>query len=167
MDFSQRPAYLLEHGDNIPYRNIMEKRIRILENLKKEFRVCPKYRKIAIQMLGEMDPPRQYYDYMAALRIYRAMQGIPFRKDIHEVETIQYPDITLEHGGDCDCLVLAASVLLESVGVETRWFVSKQNDSDYDHIALYLPTIGAVFDLTVPGKIFPLVPDQFNESQVI
>jgi len=111
--------------------------------------------------------PRQYYDYETAKLIYNWIRArVPFRKDSFQVETIQYPEITLEYGGDCDCQVVLACVCLLNGGVPCTLVVSKQDSRHFDHIAIYLPSINKVFDLTYPGG-FPMELYQLNEPAVL
>lgn len=127
------------------------------------------WRELALKILKTLprNLPRQYYDIEAAKTIYTWIrERVPFRKDPFNVETIQYPEVTLEFGGDCDCQVVLASVLLLNSGVNCQLIVSKQGSRIFDHIALYIPSTDSVFDLTAPGG-FPMDTNKLNQPKLI
>ena len=167
MDFSKRPAYLIEHDDQT-YEEIMARRLALMTQVKEKFRIRPEIRCSAIKLLGtDFDPPRYQYDYLSSLKVHNRLKKVPFRKDVADVETLQFPDITLSHGGDCDDLSILAASYLESIGIETRWMISKQFSEDFDHIAVYIPSINSVMDLTIPGKPFPVSMGYYNEPRIV
>lgn len=164
-DFYNYPTYTIDHG-NKSYEMVMEDRLNLMTDIKNHFRKLCKYRDLVFKLLKGIDPPRDQYDFEISRRVYHYMSKLPFRKDVKSVETIQYPDVTLKHGGDCDCLSLAFATICEAGGTVTNWLISKQHGSDYDHIAAFVPGVG-VADLTYPGKVFPLPTEEFREAQII
>jgi len=75
------------------------KKIRQLIDL---FRIDSKWALLTKNILGnKWNPPRNYYDFQASAIIYRWLVfNVPFRKDVVNVETLQYPEITINLGGD-------------------------------------------------------------------
>jgi len=140
-------------------------RIKIIYDLKEKFKRNCIYRKKALQAISGINPERMYYDYFVVIAINNKYLNIPFRKDIANIETIQYPDITEIYGGDCDDLVLFFSILFECVGVITKYIISKQNHNYFDHIAIYLPSMKCVFDKT-RNPSFPLTITDYKDFEI-
>jgi len=160
-----RPTYTIDHG-NAGYETVMRERLKLMTRLKKEQGKLCKYRTLVLKTLDKLDPPRQDYNYTIAATVFSLMKDIPFRKDLPGVETIQFPDYTLKYGGDCDDLSLCYSVLCFTAGVDTKWIISKQFGTQFDHVAVFVPGIG-VSDLTAPWKKFPLPLNLFQGHEII
>ena len=63
--------------------------------------------------------------------------NIRYVKDIRDVETIAYPDITLQLGqGDCDDKSVLLASLLESIGHPTRFVAVGFRPRNYSHVYL-------------------------------
>ena len=76
-------------------------------------------------------------DWMGEIKsIHRFVRdNIRYIKDIRGVETIAYPDITLDLGqGDCDDKSVLLSSLLESVGHPTRFVAIGFKPNNYSHV---------------------------------
>lgn len=142
------PSFIKTHYSELSAFNYRVKKIRELID---QFKVDPNLIIFTKRILGKLDPPRERYDYQCSERIFLYLKTyVPFRKDVVSVETIQYPQITLKYGGDCDDFCVTGGSMLESVGIETKLAVSKQYSNDYDHIFIFIPSIQQVFDVTAP-----------------
>lgn len=63
--------------------------------------------------------------------------NIRYIKDIRDVETVAYPDITLECAqGDCDDKAVLLASLLESIGHPTRFVAVGFRPNNYSHVYL-------------------------------
>ncbi|MES9901018.1 MAG: transglutaminase-like domain-containing protein [Sedimenticola sp.] len=63
--------------------------------------------------------------------------NIRYIKDIRDVETVAYPDITLQQGqGDCDDKSVLLASLLESIGHPTRFVAVGFRPHNYSHVYL-------------------------------
>ncbi len=120
--------------------------IRAIVLLLRKFRTNPHIRKTALHLVRDV-PERDHVQEAKTLHAY-VRDRVPFRRDIHGVETIQTPDITLLYGGDCDDKSLLLAVLLESIGFLTRMIVVTNNIlKNFSHI---LP------EVYVDGEWFPM-----------
>lgn len=60
---------------------------------------------------------------------------IRYLRDIREVETLQFPEQTLQlRSGDCDDMALLLAALLESIGFKTRFCAVGVNGGGYSHV---------------------------------
>jgi len=157
-------SWLIDHSNE---KTVDNERLGLMSFICEHWKKKPAMRLWVMELLGDIDPPRFGYDYIVSKKIYDALKFVPFRKDIEGVETLQTPDITFQFGGDCDDLSILAGSALKSVGVPISWIIAKQGNVDhFDHVAVFLPSIGSVFDLTHPGKIFPLPLTTFKEFKI-
>lgn len=149
-------SFYYKHGDDA---DAFQFRIELIARVIREKKNECFWRELVLRILKALprNLPREYYDYESAkLLYYWIRERVPFRKDSYDVETIQWPEITLEYGGDCDCLVVLGAVMLLNAGIEAKLMVSKQlSQNKFDHIAIYIPSLNKVFDLTYPGG-FPM-----------
>lgn len=144
---------------NIPYEkkihfsqnDAFNYRIKKIKELILKFKNDPNIIIYARKIVGKLNPERENYDYVLSKKLYEYLKkNIPFRKDINNTELIQYPEFVIKYGGDCDCLVVLAGSCLESLGIDCKLAVSKQNNNQYDHIFLIISSINKIFDLTTP-----------------
>lgn len=145
------PHLLVEHRNA---QDAFDFRIRTIQKLMNFYKSDCDVRMLALNITEKVpEVKRQYYDLVMAKAVYDWMyQFMRFRKDVHEVETIQVPLVTLKTmAGDCDDFVVFSGSVLLSLGIPVNIVISQQNGPGFDHIALYLPTVGAVFDRTYPG----------------
>lgn len=78
---------------------------------------------------------------------------VKYWADIHDVETIQSPHVTLELGiGDCDDLSVLAATLLQAAGVPTQWLLLGYTGDYPEHICVYCPAHPA---MTVDCSVSP------------
>jgi len=119
-------------------------------------------------LLNNKNPDRSMYDYAFSKMIFDFLKKIPYRKDVAEIETIQYPGLTLEYGGDCDDFCVIGGTMLESIGISVKLAVSKQDPNSpglYDHIFLIIPTLeDAIFDVTAPA--FPGIKTLYRKIKI-
>lgn len=128
-------------------------RIKIIYELIDKFKKDSKIIILARQIVGGINPARELLDLVCAKKVWDYVyQHVPFRRDVNGVETIQYPDITLRYGGDCDDYCVLNGSLLESLGIPVMLAVSQQNNNFFDHIFVVLPSLGEmIFDTTHSG----------------
>jgi len=123
-----------------------EASIQAMVLLIRRFRTNPHIRKTALGIIRDV-PERDHRAEAATLHAF-VRDRIPFRRDIHGVETISTPDVTLMYGGDCDDKALLLAVLLESVGFITRLIVVTNNFlKNFSHI---LP------EVNIEGTWYPM-----------
>lgn len=77
-------------------------------------------------------------DFNGEIRLLHAYvrDSIRYLKDIHGVETIQTPLVTLQNGfGDCDDKSTLLATLLESIGHPTRfWAIGTRSPDQFQHV---------------------------------
>lgn len=162
-----RLTYKIDHG-NRSYNDVMMERIRIMQDIiDKHASSCCFWRTLALNIAGSNDIPRSEYDYHFTSRLYDYLKKrVPFRKDVVGVETLQFPDYTLAHGGDCDDLVILFNTLSRAVGVPAQFLIASLGSSQFDHIASFIPGVG-VADLTFPAYQFPVPIDQYPVYKIL
>lgn len=77
-------------------------------------------------------------DVMCQVRTLHAWvrDNIKYLPDVRDVETIQTPDYTLQHGsGDCDDQSVLLASLLESIGRQTRFLAIAVRGGDFSHVS--------------------------------
>jgi len=82
------------------------------------------------------------------------------------VETLQFPDYTLSHGGDCDDLVILFNTICEAVGIPARFLIASMSGIQFDHIASFIPGVG-VADLTYPDYLFPVPLSEYPINRIL
>jgi transglutaminase-like putative cysteine protease len=126
-----RPTFIgvLPDGDE-GIRQTLRTMVAIARQAKKD----PAIRQVAAKLVRNLPQ----YDVSAAVR---ALQGfvrdtIRYTGDIDQVETVQWPQATLEMGiGDCDDKALLLGVLLLSIGIPARFIAIGINGSTkIDHV---------------------------------
>lgn len=79
--------------------------------------------------------------------------SIRYVRDVRDVETIQFPEQTLQlKSGDCDDKALLLAALLESIGFHTRFCAVGVNGGDYSHVLtqVMIPGSGWVSAEVIP-----------------
>jgi len=70
--------------------------------------------------------------------------NIRYVRDIRDVETVQFPEQTLQlKSGDCDDKALLLAALLESIGFQTRFCAVGVGGGDYSHVLTQVLIPGA------------------------
>ncbi len=104
-------------------------------------------------------------DYRAEVdTIFQYVQSnIRYTQDINGVETIQYPENTLEFGyGDCDDMALLLASMLESIGHPTRFAaVGFEIQNQFEHVVVQtlIGTRWVTLDATEPNAMGWEPPD--------
>lgn len=143
-------------------------RIGKIRELIDRFKRDPKFITLGKEILAGLNPSRVDLDYRVVLRIWQFMRSnVLFRRDVNGIETLQWPEYTLEHGGDCDCQIILAGTLMESQGVAVKQAVSMQKSSnEYDHIFLIIPAVrNLIFDPT--NSVFDPNSGEYNNIEVV
>lgn len=82
--------------------------------------------------------PEKARDHAAQTLYEFVRDRVRYVPDVHQVETLTYPAVTLERlVGDCDDQSTLLAALLESVGIPTRFILAGYSDSrDFEHVYL-------------------------------
>lgn len=165
-DFN-RVTQIIDHG-SLSYDQVMLKRLSMMKKIIQDHASsCCFWRTLSLNIMGDREVPRDQYNYYAGSRIYDYLKKrVPFRKDVVGVETLQFPDYTLSHGGDCDDLVILFNTIAEAGGVPTQFIIASMGGSQFDHVASFIPAVG-VADLTYPEYLFPVPLDQYPINLIV
>ena len=107
--------------------------LNIMRFLVKEGRKNPLIRQTALEIV-ENFPQKDYAREIAAIHAF-VRDDIRYVRDINDVETLQYPAITLDIGqGDCDDKVILAGSLLETIGHPVRLVAIGTDPFRYTHV---------------------------------
>lgn len=94
--------------------------LRIMRELVRSWRKHPQIRNLAKQITRGC-PPKGYGCEAKKLHTW-VRDKVRYIRDVHEVETVQAPDVTLRDGsGDCDDQVVLLGSLLNSIGHPVRF----------------------------------------------
>ncbi len=79
-------------------------------------------------------PPKAWFQQVQALWSF-VKNDIRYTRDVHNVETVYYPEQTLQQGyGDCDDKAVLLASLLLSVGHPTRFVAVGFQPDNYSHV---------------------------------
>lgn len=132
-----------------------------MSGLVKRFRKDSGIRYLAVGLVHDVTPKDFRGEVEAVFQFVQ--NNIRYTQDINEVETIQWPEHTLETAsGDCDDMSTLLATLLESIGHPCRFCaVSFEVPGEYDHV-LVQTKIGNVWvplDPTEPNPMGWQPPD--------
>jgi transglutaminase-like putative cysteine protease len=106
-----------------------------MRELVNQGKVDPQIRQAA-QSIIFLQPEKDYYAEAEALFNF-VRDTIRYTRDVHMVETLQTPAITLAtRMGDCDDQSTLLAAMLESVGIPTRFVVAGYSGNDFEHVYL-------------------------------
>ena len=107
-----------------------------MRQLVKQCKTNPEIRQAATQAIFLTPEKNQLHEVDAIFRVVR--DGIRYVRDVHDVETLSTPMITLAGRlGDCDDQVMLLASMLESVGYPTRFVIEGYHDPrQYEHVYL-------------------------------
>ena len=109
--------------------------LRAMRELVNRSKVDPAIRQAA-QSVIFLQPEKDYLAEAEALFSF-VRDTIRYTRDVHGVETLQTPAITLAtRMGDCDDQSTLLASMLESVGIPTRFVVAGYNGGDFEHVYL-------------------------------
>lgn len=81
--------------------------------------------------------PEKDYRAEAEAIFNEVRDGVRYMRDVHGVETLQEPPITLASRlGDCDDQSTLLAAMLESVGIPTRFVVAGYSGPHFEHVYL-------------------------------
>ena len=112
----------------------IEQTIRAMRGLVKQYRTDLAMRQAATQAVF-LTPQKNDYAEIEAI-FHLVQQGIRYCKDIHQVETLSTPPMTLaQRLGDCDDQATLLATLLETIGYPTRFVIAAyQFPGVYEHV---------------------------------
>ena len=130
---TQQASYVTD----IPYGAAgTRKTLKLMRELVRRFKMDLTIRNLA----GRLTSGLRQKDFNGEIRLLHAYvrDSVRYLKDIHGVETVQTPLVTLNNGfGDCDDKATLLCALLESIGHPTRfWAVGFQGMFEYQHVLL-------------------------------
>ena len=109
--------------------------VQAMRQLVDQAKVDPAIRQAA-QSVVFLQPEKDYLAEAEALFNF-VRDSIRYTRDVHGVETLQTPQITLAtRMGDCDDQSTLLAAMLESVGIPTRFVVAGYNGHDFEHVYL-------------------------------
>ena len=116
MKFNQTPSTLQQIPDGPEGIYIT---LRHMRRFIRDGKIKPVIREKAMQLTSHLHPKDWVGEVQAIHKFVR--DDIRYIKDITNVETVAWPEYTLEkRAGDCDDKVVLAGALLESIGHPTR-----------------------------------------------
>lgn len=138
-----------------------EATIATMREMVNRFKVDPRIRQAATTV-AFLQPEKDYRAEAEAI-FNEVRDGIRYTRDVHGVETLQEPPITLAtRMGDCDDQAALLGALLESIGIPTRFVVAGYSGEHYEHVYLqaWLDSDGWVdMDATEPHPMGWAPPD--------
>lgn len=107
-----------------------------MRRLVRAFRVAPELRQAATSII--FTTPERSADAEASALFSWVQQSVRYVRDVHEVETLSTPLVTLRGRiGDCDDQVTLLATLLETVGYPTRFVAAGYYaEGTFDHVYL-------------------------------
>lgn len=109
--------------------------LRHMRKFVREGKVKPVIRELAFSLTNHL-PPKDWVGEVRAIHEF-VRDRIRYVKDITDVETVAWPEYTLQKGaGDCDDKVVLAASLLESIGHPTRLVAIGFHPGVYSHVYL-------------------------------
>lgn len=125
-----------------------------MRSIVRRWAMHPDVRALAVEATAQC-PDRDYRCWVESLQEF-VKREVRYIGDVHEVETLQTPDVTLEQGvGDCDdqCILLAS--LLKSIGVPVRFVAIDTSGDGYSHVLCEVQ-IGAYWRSAETTEDWPL-----------
>jgi transglutaminase-like putative cysteine protease len=125
----------------------IEQTIRAMRKLVQQYRTDIGIRQAASQAVFLTPQKNDYAEIEAVFHLVQ--QGIRYCKDIHQVETLSTPTMTLaQRLGDCDDQATLLATLLESIGYPTRFVIAAyQQPGMYEHVYIQVYCHGQWLDL--------------------
>jgi Transglutaminase-like superfamily len=107
--------------------------LRLMAQIAKQFRVNPVIRQTSARIVSSCPGKDELCEAGSLQSWVRA--NIRYTGDVHEVETLQYPDYTLqERYGDCDDQSLLLASLLMAIGIPAAYCALGTNDGPFSHV---------------------------------
>ena len=126
-------AYQLQFQD---YDSAFSATTQIMGEMIRHYAKHPEIRRAAIYIAG---PAPERADLQIIDRIFTFVRdGIKYRNDIRDVETLQTPPETLRlQAGDCDDQVMLLNALIEAVGYHTRFVCISDRPGGHAYTHVY------------------------------
>jgi transglutaminase-like putative cysteine protease len=108
--------------------------LRVMRDLVRRYKRAGRIRETALELTAGLRPKDWPAEVRALFEFVR--DRIRYVRDVHGVETIQTPDVTLDlEQGDCDDKSTLLAALLESIGHPTRFVaVGFSAPDSYSHV---------------------------------
>lgn len=125
----------------------IQQTVHAMRDLVNKYKTDVSIRQAATQAIFLAPAKDDYAEIEALFRLVQ--QGIRYCKDIHNVETLSSPTMTLaQRLGDCDDQATLLAALLETVGYPTRFVIAAyQAPGMYEHVYLQVFCHGQWLDL--------------------
>jgi transglutaminase-like putative cysteine protease len=137
----------------------------LMRDLTRKYRKDLNLRNLAANLVGNL----RQKDFNGEIKLLHAFvrDSIRYLKDIHGVETIQTPAVTLQNQfGDCDDKATLLATLLESIGHPTRFVaVGFRNPGEYSHV--YVETRAGNRASWIPLETTENVPAGWAPKKVV
>lgn len=112
-----------------------EATIAAMRELVNQCKVDPNLRQVATT-IAFLQPEKDYRAEAEAI-FNEVRDGVRYMRDVHAIETLADPKITLASRlGDCDDQSALLAALLESIGIPTRFVVAGYSGPYYEHVYL-------------------------------
>lgn len=139
--FKPPRARLLELGSGL---GSVDRFVHELARFKREAGELLHVRRLALELVSDAAPNDDIGEVRRLWQFVR--DGIRYVRDVHNLDTLQSPRLTLELlQGDCDDKSLLLASLLESLGYATRFAVSATSPrGSYNHVYVeaFVPKLG-------------------------
>lgn len=107
--------------------------LKIMREITKAGKTTLPVRNLALSLISSL-PQKDYFNELKVLHRFVRDQ-IRYVRDVHGVETVQTPDVTLSlRAGDCDDKSVLLAALLESIGHPTRFVAIGFKPDDFVHV---------------------------------
>lgn len=107
--------------------------LKIMKELVKAGKTTLPVRNLALSLISGL-PQKDYFNELKVLHRF-VRDNIRYVRDVHGVETVQTPDVTLAlRAGDCDDKSVLLAALLESIGHPTRFVAIGFKPDDFVHV---------------------------------
>lgn len=132
MELTNRPSKVIEQR---PGTAGVAQTLDLMSALVKEYKKNPVIRELAVNLCAGLKQ-KDFRGEIARIHSFVKNQ-IRYIKDVHGVETLQTPLVTLEIGaGDCDDKSSLCASLLESIGHPTRFVAMGFLPGSYSHVTV-------------------------------
>lgn len=107
--------------------------LQVMKAIKNAYKKLPSTRNLALSIVQGL-PQKSFLKQIQLLHEF-VRDRITYIKDIHGVETVQTPDVTMHlRAGDCDDKSVLLASLLESIGHPTQFIAIGTNPERFSHV---------------------------------
>lgn len=133
----------------------------IMRRIKEKYKIKPWIIELARQIVTDRNAVTEIDQMKAVFNWMKGTESKPnilYVKDPHDVELLQFPEVTIRtRTGDCDDHAILSSSLLEALGIPAKFrIVSYKPDRGFQHVYTIARSRGQWYpaDTTLPGKPF-------------